>query len=140
MDTHDLRSPIVLLRDEAITICLDEQGPVPSPAPKPRLIGREPTADDFLSYVNDLLAQKEDTTHLAILSPTINNSKRLSIYDDPPPVGPRRIAISMASRESGGGSSYMERRFEFSETITPSVALRSAYSILRATRKVYIQH
>lgn len=111
MDTHDLRSPIVLLRDEAKTICLDEQGPVPSPAPRPRMIGREPTADDFLSYVNDLLEPKEDTTHLAILSPTIGNSKRLSMYDELPPNS--RDAIEMAILRGPTGANFRQNNSMF---------------------------
>ena len=206
IDTHDLRSPIVLLRDEATTICLDEQASLAAPAPKKQSLGHEPSTDDFLSYVNELLTPKEDTSHLAILSPTIDNSKRLSIYEDLPLNSKDSIEMAILrgptdsnSRQNNSmfeiarnGSSVATVTFarpayklgetitavidfsnatipcyhvsilnascsactlltrtpilqinaslEFSETITPSVALRSASSIHRATRKVYIQH
>ncbi|KAI5800033.1 Rgp1-domain-containing protein [Geopyxis carbonaria] len=81
---YDLMSPVVLLRDEATTSCIEDQGTRANLEPKKTK--QESSSDDFLSYVDDLLAQRDDpsSSSLGILSPSLNHTsfKRHSIYEE----------------------------------------------------------
>ncbi|KAG0128910.1 Rgp1-domain-containing protein [Tuber indicum] len=187
---HDLMSPIVLLRDEATTACVDDQTLTPPaiPSPSKKAAQQESSLEDFLSYVDSLLAPKDGTltpNPLGILTPSIpTSSKRFSMVEEPH-ITSSKDAIEMAilrgpGRSSDGHCSIFEiarngrkvatltlarpayklgetitavvdfsnaripcyhitAALETSETVTPSVALRSASSIYRATRKLHFQ-
>ncbi|RPB05557.1 Rgp1-domain-containing protein [Choiromyces venosus 120613-1] len=188
---HDLMSPIVLLRDEATTACIDDQTLTPPAVPSPlkKAAKQESSLEDFLSYVDSLLAPRDGTltpNSLGILSPSIPaSSKRFSIMEEPQ-ITSSKDAIEMAIRRGPGGSSdghcsifeiarngrkvatltlarpayklgetitavvdfsnakipcyHITAILETSESVTPSIALRSASSIHRATRKLHFQH
>ncbi|PWW77556.1 Rgp1-domain-containing protein [Tuber magnatum] len=188
---HDLMSPIVLLRDEAMIACIDDQTLTPPAAPSPpkEAAQQESSLEGFLSYVDSLLAPEDGTltpNSLDILSPSIPiSSKRFSIMEEPQ-ITSSRDAIEMAILRGPGGSSggrcsifeiarnkrkvatltlarpayklgetitavvdfsnakvpcyHITAVLETSETVAPSIALRSASSIYRATRKLHFQH
>lgn len=90
MHTHDLMSPIVLLRDEATIACMDEpREATPSPLPAKHAGKQESSLEDFLSYVDSLLAPQDNGRNvsgsLGLLSPSYApNSKRVSIWEEQP--------------------------------------------------------
>ncbi|CUS09563.1 unnamed protein product [Tuber aestivum] len=191
MLVHDLMSPIVLLRDEATTACIDDQTLTPPAIPSPprKAVEQESSLEDFLSYVDSLLAPTDAVStpdSLGILSPSIpTSSKRFSIMEEPQ-ITSSKDAIEMAILRGPGGSSdgrcsnfeiarsgrkvatltlsrpayklgetitavvdfsdakipcyHITAVLETSETVTPSIALRSTSSIHRATRKLHFQH
>ncbi|KAA8893945.1 Rgp1-domain-containing protein [Sphaerosporella brunnea] len=187
LNTHDLMSPVVLLRDEATTECLEEPRlPTPSPPPAKGNWKQESSLEDFLAYVDDLLTPNESGLNSAgtmgLLSPSFGpNSKRLSFYDDLPATSKDAVEMALIGGAGTGKSSIFEiarnglrvaaitlarpayklgenmtaivdfsnaqipcyhihASLESSETVSPSLALRSPASIHRATRKVYAHH
>ncbi|TGZ84984.1 Rgp1-domain-containing protein [Ascodesmis nigricans] len=181
---YDLMSPVILLRDEATTICLDDSPSQSSPGKlnKSSPSTNQETLGDFMSYVNTLLAEANQDPHSRLLSPTEASNKRLSIYDDTPISS--KDAVEMAILGNGGAKApkfmfeiarngrrvanvslarpayklgetitvtvdfsnveipcyHLNASLESSETITPTLALRSPTSISRATRRIHIQH
>lgn len=98
---YDLMSPVVLLRDEATTICLDESPTWRSKSLNNQTSSSTPeTLDDFMSYVNTLLAEASLDSHSRLLSPTEAPNKRLSLYEDMPTSS--KDAVEMAILGSGG--------------------------------------
>jgi hypothetical protein len=100
MHSHDLMSPVVLLRDEATTASLDQQGnATPPPRPAKQDPQQESSPEDFLSYVDGLLAPRDNdgsASSLALLSPSLEPGvKRLFLYEEQPT---SRDAIEMAVR------------------------------------------
>ena len=101
-------SPVVLLRDEATTSCLDEPWEPRTPASRhAKTVGKqESSLQDFLSYVDRLLAPQESGYNpagsLGLLSPSFapDRSKRLSIYDNQPATC--KDAVEMAILGLGG--------------------------------------
>ncbi|KAF8252163.1 Rgp1-domain-containing protein [Wilcoxina mikolae CBS 423.85] len=191
LHTHDLMSPIVLLRDEATIACMDEPREATPPPPTAKHTSKqESSLEDFLSYVDSLLAPQDNngcnaSGSLGLLSPSYApNSKRLSIWEDQPTTckdviemailggnagpssgscsifeiarnGHRVAAITMARPAYKLGESiaavvdftnseipcyHIHASLESSEKVDTDLALRSASSIHRATRKVYAQH
>ena len=103
-------SPVVLLRDEAMTSCLDEPWePRTPPSGHAKTVGKqESSLQDFLSYVDRLLAPQESGYNaagpLGLLSPSFapDRSKRLSIYDNQPTTC--KDAVEMAILGLAGNS------------------------------------
>lgn len=108
-------SPIVLLRDEAETTCLNEQAvsaaatalpppPMTPGAPKKQ----ESSLSDFLNYVDCLLSPQElgvITEHRGLLSPSFRpQSKRLSVYEDAPTTS--KDAVEMALQGTSGSGQH----------------------------------
>lgn len=104
-------TPVVLLRDEAVTCCLDEPWETRTPPPRhaKTVSKQESSLQDFLSYVDKLLAPQDSGYNaagsLGLLSPSFapNLSKRLSIYDNQPTAC--KDVVEMAILGGGGGNS-----------------------------------
>lgn len=101
-------SPVVLLRDEAKSECLDEPRlPTPSVSHGKRDRKQESSLDDFLSYVDNLLAPQDSSYNVAgslgLLSPSFApTNKRLSVYEDVSSTP--RDAVEMALTGGQGAS------------------------------------
>lgn len=99
---YDLMSPIVLLRDEATTLCLDthpEALKPPSASSSPSKPTKVETLEDFMDYVKVLLAEASTSHHTRLLSPTAVVGKRLSMCDEAPTSS--KEAIEMAVLGAG---------------------------------------
>lgn len=94
-------SPIVLLRDEATTVCLDTHPEaLKAPSTVSLLKPAKPeTLDDFMDYVKALLAEASASHHARLLSPTAVVGKRLSMCDEAPTSS--KEAIEMAVLGAG---------------------------------------
>lgn len=189
LHTHDLMSPIILLRDEATISCVEEQKALtpPDPSAPKKPAKQESSLDDFLAYVDSLLSHQEHNNFsnnpLGILSPSVPvMSKRMSMWEEMPTSS--KDAIEFAILRGAGGSTdgtlfeiarngrkvasltlarpayklgetitavidfskakipcyHINVSLETSETVAPSIALRSPSSIHRATRKIHSQH
>jgi hypothetical protein len=113
LSTHDLQSPLVLLRDEAITECLDEPLlPASSSSPSKSSGKQESSLEDFLSYVDDLLTPHESGLNSAgthgLLSPTFAPSKRLSLYDELPMTPKEAVEMALIGGPGNGKISIFE--------------------------------
>jgi len=106
--THDLLQPIILLRDEAKVICVDENSAQTPPLQQAAKMmgGQESSLSDFLGYV-DTLINPRARMHLASPSPL---RKPL-----PTPMRASAMGEDMSSRENievamlrgGGGGGFM---------------------------------
>lgn len=103
-------SPIVLLRDEAITACVDDQTSTPpSSVPMPKkAVKQESSLEDFLSYVDSLLAPRDGSltpSSLGALSPSIPPlSKRFSLADGQPMSAKDAVELAILRGPSGSPS------------------------------------
>lgn len=108
MHTHDLMSPIILLRDEATTSCVEDQQAMtpPDPSAPKKPAKQESSLKDFLSYVDSLLSPQDYNNFsnpLGIMSPSIPvRTKRMSLWDEMPTSS--KDAIEFAILRGSGGS------------------------------------
>jgi len=107
-------SPVVLLRDEAKSECLDESR-LPTPFVSPLKQGgkQESSLDDFLSYVDDLLAPPASGYNaagsLGLLSPSFAPSKkRLSVYEDLPSTPKDAVEMALTGGQGPSPCSIFE--------------------------------
>ncbi|KAL2759414.1 hypothetical protein ACRALDRAFT_1074286 [Sodiomyces alcalophilus JCM 7366] len=79
---HDLMSPYVLLRDQAVVRMVDKAAtPDPQPKASPQPSGS--SMADFLTYVDDLLNRPREGTNTGLLSPTVMpSSRRPSAFEE----------------------------------------------------------
>jgi len=107
-------SPVVLLRDEATTECLDEPRlPTPSVSTAKRDRKQESSLDDFLSYVDGLLAPQDSGYNaagsLGLLSPSFAPSnKRLSTYEDVPSTPKDAVEMALTGGQRTSPCSIFE--------------------------------
>lgn len=101
-------SPIILLRDEAIISCVEDQQALtpPDPSAPKKPAKQESSLDDFLSYVDSLLSPQDYNNFsnpLGIMSPSISvTTKRMSTWDEMPISS--KDAIEFAVLRGSGGS------------------------------------
>ena len=77
---HDLMSPYVLLRDEAR---IKSPGQLPNTKPPTRTDESPSTLNEFLTYVDELVAKSVEGKGIATLSPSVTtNSRRPSIFHE----------------------------------------------------------
>lgn len=125
-------SPIVLLRDEATTLCLDTH-PEPSKklaAPLPGKPTKAETLDDFTDYVKALLEETNAGHHARLLSPTAAVGKRLSICEEAPTTS--KEAIEMAILGAGPRDAPASVMFEIArngQRVGTVNLARSAYKL-----------
>lgn len=102
-------SPIILLRDEATTSCLEDQQALtpPDPSAPKKPTKQESSLEDFLSYVDSLLSPQGYNNFpnpLGIMSPSAPvMTKRMSMWDEMPTSS--KDAIEFAILRGSGGSS-----------------------------------
>lgn len=101
-------SPIILLRDEATTSCIEDQQVLtpPDPSAPKKPAKQESSLNDFLSYVDSLLSPQDYNNFsnpLGIMSPSIPvRTKRMSVWDEMPTSS--KDAIEFAILRGSGGS------------------------------------
>lgn len=181
--THDLMRPIIKLHDSSSTTCLDEQ-PASLKAVAKRPQGKEPTMNEFLMYIDNLLGPRTSTPSLdtnmlspSFLQPPLPTPIRTTAEDELTPKEAIEAAILGSIKGAGAGNQFDIRRsqrrvaslilarpayklgetvtavldfsnaeipchhlhvsLESAETVSSSLALRSASSIHRATRRIH---
>ncbi|KAH8811674.1 Rgp1-domain-containing protein [Xylogone sp. PMI_703] len=81
---HDLMSPYIILRDQAEVQSLDTPSSAISEHPKKiDSKAKASTLNDFLAYVDELIASPSQNSSLGLLSPTEARSRRHSAIEEP---------------------------------------------------------
>lgn len=117
---HDLMSPYIILRDQARINSIQTSSTVSLDSPKelkekPITKANESTLNDFLSYVDELLARSANST-TGLLSPTaVLRSNRQSYIEEP---ATAKQAIDLAILRSNGAteSQQSSNRFEIARS------------------------
>ncbi|EFQ99205.1 hypothetical protein MGYG_02219 [Nannizzia gypsea CBS 118893] len=175
---HDLMQPYVVLRDEARVRSIDSSAPRPPVKEKSISAKAWTSAPQFLSYVDEILKQKDrqdtlmspvtpgpphlhhetpfsckDAIDLAILRSNKSTVSDQSANRFEISRSGRRVAVIVLNRPAHRIGETIVATADFTnaaihchslrgslethETINPEIALRSAASITRATRKVH---
>jgi RAB6A-GEF complex partner protein 2 len=116
---HDLMSPYIVLRDQARVKCLDDVTPGSKICPQPLkpIKSTEPTQsnqDDFLAYVDDLLARPRQNSSLGLLSPTDTRASRRPSYVTDPASAKEAIDLAIMRSNLATDSQQSANRFEIS--------------------------
>ncbi|KAM3556363.1 hypothetical protein MY1884_005094 [Beauveria asiatica] len=105
---HDLMSPYILLKDEALVKAIGKR----KHASKGRIhVESKGNMNDFLAYVDELVAQQKDDKSNSLLSPTDGlDSRRPSMFDE---VASTKEAIHLAIMRSNlANEGQSQNRFE----------------------------
>ncbi|PQK08311.1 hypothetical protein BB8028_0001g03880 [Beauveria bassiana] len=105
---HDLMSPYILLKDEALVKAIGKR----KHASKGRIhVESKGNINDFLAYVDELVAQQKDDKSNSLLSPTDGlESRRPSMFDE---VASTKEAIHLAIMRSNlANEGQSQNRFE----------------------------
>ncbi|KAF2654092.1 Rgp1-domain-containing protein [Lophiostoma macrostomum CBS 122681] len=114
---HDLMSPYIILRDQARTSSVDTDVSNGSPAKK-KPNGQkpnDPSFDDFLEYVDNLLDRPRQNSSMGLLSPTDTIPGRSSFAEEPQTM---KEAIDFAILRSNltGAANQSANRFEIARS------------------------
>ena len=135
MNTYDLMSPYVLLKDEAITNCVEENKVARrinqiSKSPKPN--NDEATLDDFLQYVDKLLESRNSQfspSPTGLLSPSASSSRRTSFMLPEEPTAKEAIDFAVLGQAGQRGLSRVYEIARSGKRVASLTLGRPAYKL-----------
>lgn len=114
---HDLMSPYIILRDQAEVKTLDTPSSATSEQSKKVVSkkeskSKESSLDEFLSYVDELVARPRQNSSLGLLSPTVGSRSRRQSAVEEPTNAREAIDLAILRSNMANESRQSSNRFE----------------------------
>ena len=111
---HDLMSPYIILRDQARTCSIDADAI--STKKKSNGNQSDPSLEDFLEYVDNLLDRPRQNSSMGLLSPTDTIPGRSSSFAEEPQTMKESIDLAILRSNLTGAANQSANRFEIARS------------------------